>query len=77
MPATASPIHVAFCFIAAAYQNQGTGDHIFAGHARPRRGGHGLHWSGLSAGDHDLTLDAMNDNPCCVLAGDVNINVKP
>jgi len=33
-------------------------------------------WSALAAGDYDLTLDAMNDNPNCILSGNINITVK-
>jgi hypothetical protein len=34
-------------------------------------------WSTLVAGDYDLTLDAMNDNPGCILSGDITITIKP
>lgn len=34
-------------------------------------------WTGLPAGDYTLTLDAMNDNPNCILEGDVTWTVVP
>jgi hypothetical protein len=34
-------------------------------------------WSGLDAGDYDMTIDAMNDNPACTLTGQIAFTTSP
>ncbi len=34
-------------------------------------------WFGLAAGEYDMTIDAMNDNPACTLTGQIAFTASP
>ena len=41
------------------------------------RPGQKVAWSGLAAGDYDMTLDAINDNLACTLTGQIAFTATP